>query len=162
LLEGEVPVLVALVPPEILQAAPELVRLLDAADFLAARESRLGGKLEDELAQGFLEAVGEVLVVKAVGDDPTRIVIPSDQRERGISPRVRGILALRLGRMVGITPSIVAGHSMLCPYGRGGGAFDGDDGGIRLLIFCLCGHSWLAYFVYGGMEAMGVAQSSGG
>ena len=92
------PVLVALVPPEILQAAPELVRLLDAADFLAAREFRLGGKLEDEAAQGFLEAVGELLVVEAVGI-------------------------------------------------RGGGAFDGDDRCVGLLRFCLCGHSWLAYFV---------------
>ena len=58
LLEGEVPVLVALVPPEILQAAPELVRLLDAANFLAARRFRFGGELEDEPAQRFLQASG--------------------------------------------------------------------------------------------------------
>ena len=78
--------MVALVPPEILQAAPELMRLLDAANFLAARKFRLGGKLEDEAAQGFLEAVGELLVVQAVGirgggafdgDESPRLALPA-------------------------------------------------------------------------------------
>src|SRR5487761_301351 len=64
LLERQMPILVALAPPQILQAAPELVRLLDAANFRAPREFRLGGKLDDELAEGFLEAVGELLVVE--------------------------------------------------------------------------------------------------
>ncbi len=64
LLERQVPVLVALAPPEILQAAPELVRLLDAADFLAARGFRFGRELEDEPAQRLLQAVGELLVVE--------------------------------------------------------------------------------------------------
>ena len=42
LLEGQMPVLVALAPPHVLQAAPELMRLLDAPDFLAARKLGLG------------------------------------------------------------------------------------------------------------------------
>ena len=65
LLEGQMPVLVALAPPEVLQAAPELMRLLDAANFLAARSFRFGGELEDEPAQRFLQALGQLLVVGA-------------------------------------------------------------------------------------------------
>jgi len=65
LLEGQVPVLVALAPPEILQAAPELVRLLDAADLLPARGFRFRRELVDEPAQGFLQAVGDIFVVEA-------------------------------------------------------------------------------------------------
>jgi hypothetical protein len=65
LLEGEVPVLVALAPPEVLQPAPELVRLLDAADFLAACGFGFGGELLDDAAQRGLEALGELFVVRA-------------------------------------------------------------------------------------------------
>ena len=96
LLEGEVPVLVALVPPEILQAAPELVRLLDAADFLAARGFRLGGKLEDEAAQRFLEAVGELFVVHAVGAaelTPKGDMFAAEVKGAGETPAVRKPLA---------------------------------------------------------------------
>jgi hypothetical protein len=53
-----VPVLVALAPPEVLQAAPELVRLLDAANFLAARGFGFGSELLDDTAERGLEALG--------------------------------------------------------------------------------------------------------
>ena len=65
LLERQMPVLVALAPPHILQAAPELVRLLDAADFLAARGFGFRRELEYEPAQRFLHAFGQMLVVQA-------------------------------------------------------------------------------------------------
>ena len=56
------PVLVALAPPEVLQAAPELVRQLDATNFLAARGLGFGSELLDDAAERGLEAFGELFV----------------------------------------------------------------------------------------------------
>jgi hypothetical protein len=65
--KGRCQFLVALAPPEVLQAAPELMRLLDATNFLAARGFGFGSELLDDAAQRGLEAFGELLVVRAEG-----------------------------------------------------------------------------------------------
>ena len=101
---GKVPVLVALVPPEVLQAAPELMRLLDAADFLAAGRFGLGRELGDQPAQRLLQPLGKIFVVGAEGSG---------------------------ARCGGVEPSIGAGHAMACPYGGVGcdlrGSFDWNE-----------------------------------
>jgi hypothetical protein len=123
--------LVALVPPKVLQSAPELVRLLDATDFLAPRELRFGRELLDETAQRFLQAVGESLVVRAegwIGCIAPSIFAPSFGRASGHGPEASG-----------------------CPYvavrqrfGRIQGAFDGDDRCVGKRKFHLSGHAYLA------------------
>ena len=59
------PVLIAIAPPEILQATPELVRLLDAANFRAARDFRFCGQVEDRTAQRLLQTLRKLLVIRA-------------------------------------------------------------------------------------------------
>ena len=60
------PVLVALVPPQILKPAPELVRLLDPPDLLAPRKLRLRRKLQNQPPQRFLHPLRQLLVIRPV------------------------------------------------------------------------------------------------
>src|SRR5580692_11171336 len=59
------PVLVPLVPPQILQTAPELVRLLDPPHFLPTRRFRLRRKLVNEPPQRLLQLLRQLLIVHA-------------------------------------------------------------------------------------------------
>src|ERR1700727_3389801 len=66
------PVLIALVPPQILQAAPELMRLLDPPHFLSPRGSRFERILLPQPQQRRLQTFRQLFVVRAVKSFPRR------------------------------------------------------------------------------------------
>src|SRR5713226_6778875 len=79
------PVLVCFAPPEILQAAPELVRLLDAANLLPACGFRFRRKLMHQPPERFLQALRQLLVALPVGR--RRLLWPLDSYNRRIGVR---------------------------------------------------------------------------
>ena len=70
LLERQMPVLIALVPPQILQAAPELMRLLDPPHFLSPRGFRFERILLHQSQQRRLQTFRQLFVVRAVKSFP--------------------------------------------------------------------------------------------
>src|SRR5579864_4897433 len=115
------PVLVALAPPEVLQAAPELMRLFDAANFLAACGFRFGSELLDDAAERGLEAFGELFVIRA-------------ERRGGIDVEWRGGVDAEWGG--GIRAERRGGIN---------GAFNGDDRSVGSCGLIRSGHSVLAW-----------------
>src|SRR5579864_7904486 len=137
------PVLVALAPPEVLQAAPELMRLLDAANFLAARGFGFGSELLDDAAERGLEALGELLVIRAKG--------------RGVRGERRGARSRsqRRRRDAGGTETGRGARRR----GRLRGPFNGDDRGVGSCSLIRSGHSILAWVAQAFLPVPQVARS---
>src|ERR1700722_11505235 len=107
------PVLIALVPPQILQATPELVRLLDAPHFLPPRRFRFHRILLHQPPQRGLQTLWKLLVTASISSfpDASRACVPSrvHRRSSWAFDRHKRRICLRNG--------FLNGHSVLALEG---------------------------------------------
>jgi len=104
LLERYMPVLIPLVPPQILQPAPELVRLLDPPHFLPPRRFRFHRILLHQPPQRHLQTFRQLLVI-AAGRILPRIPTRGHSRRHRAFDRHKRRICLRDG--------FLNGHSLL-------------------------------------------------
>ena len=123
LLERQVPVLIPLVPPQILQPAPELVGLLDPPNLLPPRNLRLRPKLHHQPPQSLLQPLRQQLVVQAISRNRSRAASAGTRRTRSAMLRASG-----------------ASLSRILPHG----SIDRHNSRISLRQFRVFSHSSLA------------------